>query len=87
MYFIIIQVILHHILLYFIFYIVIGFEKPFFLENLIKYVCMYVCISARYREKREIFDWIWVQVKLVVVVVVNLYLNSVKKSSVILIVF
>ena len=37
-----IQVILYHILLYFIFYIVIGFEKPFFLENLIKYVCMYV---------------------------------------------
>ena len=43
LYFIIIQVILYHILLYFIFYIVIGFEKPFFfLENLIKYVCMYV---------------------------------------------
>ena len=30
LYFIIIQVILYHILLYFIFYIVIGFEKPFF---------------------------------------------------------
>ena len=27
------------------FYNVIGFEKPFFLENLIKYVCIkYVCM-------------------------------------------
>ena len=26
----IIQIILYHVLLYFIFYIVIGFEKPFF---------------------------------------------------------
>ena len=37
--------VLYHILIYFYFYIVIGFEKPFFLENLIKYVCIkYVCM-------------------------------------------
>ena len=34
-------------ILFSLYYIVIGFEKPFFLENLIKYVCMYMYFTSR----------------------------------------